>query len=116
MIRKKHTETIRAYTEWQVAITNNLPGNEIDRYLFQKQTLENSYRAEFAYYQARHLQLKNEIISLQQQLSPTGKLINKHKTNTLLSNDFVREMQDIISINTDREDMDLGRESTTVNC
>ena len=69
-MRKKHTDTIRAYTEWQVAITNNLPENEIYKYHFQKQTLEKSYRAELAYYQARHLQLKNELISLQQQLSP----------------------------------------------
>ena len=54
-MRKKHTETIRAYTEWQVAITNNLPENEIYKYHFQKQTLEKSYKAELAYYQARHL-------------------------------------------------------------
>ena len=69
-MRKKHTDTIRAYTEWQVAITNNLPENEIYKFHFQKQALEKSYRAELAYYQARHSQLKNELISLQQQLSP----------------------------------------------
>ena len=29
-MRKKHTDTIRAYTEWQVAITKNLPDDDIN--------------------------------------------------------------------------------------
>ena len=58
-MRKKHTDAIRSYTEWQVAIANNLPEGEINRLHFQHQALARSHEAELAYYQTRHTQLKN---------------------------------------------------------
>ena len=45
-MRKKHTDAIRSFNEWQVAIANNLPPAEICRLHFQHQALARSHETE----------------------------------------------------------------------